>query len=73
MALRIFTSIALVGALGILPACGDDTGTTENGSTSNNPTNGTEPTGGSTADEPTGALDSTTSHEVMELLKSVNS
>ncbi|MBL8975124.1 MAG: hypothetical protein JNK56_31285 [Myxococcales bacterium] len=55
MALRIFTSIALVGALGILPACGDDTGTTENGSTSNNPTNGTEPTGGSTADEPTGA------------------
>ncbi|MBK7826676.1 hypothetical protein [Nannocystis sp.] len=62
MALRIFTSLALVGAVGLLPACvvggGDDT---ENASTSGSPTSATEtasatdtPTGSAT-DTPTGS------------------
>jgi hemoglobin len=51
MALRILTSLALVGAIGLLPACGDDTKeTAEDSATSGSPTGNTEPT----TDTPTG-------------------
>lgn len=54
MALRILTSLALVGAVGLLPACGDDTKeTAEESATGGDPTGNTEPTGGAT-DTPTG-------------------
>lgn len=62
MALRIFTSLALVGAVGLLPACVvDEKNDTENASTSGSPTSATEtasatdtPTGSAT-DTPTGS------------------
>jgi hemoglobin len=57
MALRIFTSLALVGAVGLLPACGDDTKeTAEDSATSGSPTSDSN-TDTPTGDNPTGATE----------------
>ncbi len=56
MAHRIFTTLALVGAVGLLPACPGDSGTTDDPSTGNNPTGtATDTPTGTATDDPTGA------------------